>query len=186
MVTGDHRRRQRLRVAFKLMLLIALGFILVVSMNQFGGLDGGVVTGSQDEDLSQIQPGEMVTLLWQARPIIVYRRTAADIDRLMEPSTGNTNLVDPESLHSRQPDFTHKSLRSYDQQWFVAINQGTDFGCTLSLFEISSGLHLRDTCRGSIYDLAGRVLNGQYATKNISIPQYSIQGSTLILGGNEP
>ena len=185
MVAGDQLKRQRLRVALKLMLLIAVGFIVLVSMQQFSGQsDFGISGRSQVKDLSDVKPGTLISFLWEDRPVLVYRRTSDDIDRLIDPSESMSKLVDPDSKKSLQPEFAKTALRSFDREWFVAINQGTDFGCTLQLVDLPSVSLLRDTCRGSDYDLAGRVLSGHYATKNISIPQYTMEGETLILGGN--
>jgi len=45
---------------------------------------------------------------------------------------------------------------------------------------------LQDSCAGSYYDLAGRVLDDQAANRNLVIPDYFRQGSEIILGAVAP
>lgn len=185
------RRLQRLRVAFKLMLAVAFCAIVVVGFAQFGGRSITIdSTPQQRVHLGDIAQGQLVTVLWEGRPVLVYRRTLAETNALKNApgnamgsgeATEKHQLVDPDSKKSLQPAHSLNPWRSSDPEWFVAINQGTDFGCTLQLTEQQL---LVDTCRGSRYDLAGRVLKAQIATKNISVPAYTITGEVLVLGAS--
>jgi len=185
MVAGEDITRQRLRVAFKLMLLIALMFFLWVGVAQFRGAPVRIqAMPVMPIDLSEIDPGQMVTLVWEKRPVLVYRRTENDIANLERSASGDDLLLDPSSSASRQPAFARNNTRSRITDWFVAINMGSDFGCPLERVSPADGGKglFRDTCRGSQYDAAGRVLRGHYATDNLSVPDYTIEGSTLFLG----
>src|SRR5215469_16222729 len=49
-----------------------------------------------DFDLVQMQPGEQKVVAWRSRPVFIMRRTAAQLERLRQPS--DTQLLrDPNS-----------------------------------------------------------------------------------------
>lgn len=138
-------------------------------------------------DISNIEPGEIDFMTWEGRPVLVYRRSDADIVSLR---TGDSRLMDPDSARSEQPAFAKNALRSESVDYFVAIALGTGQGCTVAHVPASSESFqerpwsggFMDSCGKDRYDLAGRVYSGQYATENLKVPQYAIDGMTLILG----
>ncbi len=188
-VAAQEQHRLRLRVAAKLML--ALGFLavmyVVLSM-VFSSDESTRVVPTQRVDISRLTPGQTHIVLWEGRPVIVYRRTAADIEALQNSTAA---LDDPQSKRSRQPDWAKNSLRSREAEWFVGIGVGTDFSCPVELLPVG-GEQFKDkpwlggfvdSCRGSRYDLAGRVFESQFADRNLIVPQYRINNGILLLGG---
>ncbi len=148
-------------------------------------------TPSFKVDLSGQQPGQVRQLLWQDRPVIIPHRTAAQIAALQNSEVA---LLDRDSAKSQQPAAANNYHRSVSPTWFVAIAVGTDMGCGLAYLPETAlreqGIHsalkgaFRDQCRGSLYDLAGRVLTGQSAEKNLAVPVHRwVDGTTLWLGG---
>ncbi len=173
----DNSRRLHLRVLAKILIGIAFFVALYVVLAMvFGSNTGARKLSSQLVDLTQIKPGGFELVLWEGRPVMIYRRTAADIAVLDLP---NPTLLDPDSKASRQPNWAQNPYRSRKPEWFVAIGVGLDFSCPIKLSD--SGF--ADECRGSQYDFAGRVLRQQYADENLIVPVYTISGNTLLLGG---
>lgn len=181
-------KRQRLRVAVNLMLAVAFLVMVYVSVSSFQSntVDRPSLP-SLSVDLSEVSSSEAITVNWNDRPVIVVRRTPAEIAALAQE---NPALTDASSSSSEQPDFARVSHRSRDPQWFVAIALGTDFSCPVdrvpavpaAIMGSEGQAGLKDSCRGSYYDLAGRVLRGQYADRNLAIPPYQLSGLSLTLG----
>jgi len=130
----------------------------------------------------------MKTLLWDGRPIIIYRRSDSDIAYLQQ---ADDRLSDAASKKSKQPDWAKNATRSRESQLFVSIGVGTDFSCPLKFVPATAETFLGkpwaggfvDECRGSRYDLAGRVYQSQYATKNLIVPNYTVRDGSILLGG---
>ena len=173
---GDSTYRLYLRVLAKLMIALgAMGVVYVFVAALISGEDDENALDLMRVTISDIKLGTLRTLSWEGRPVLVYRRTPEQIASL---SRVNVALRDERSIDSQQPSMANNTLRSNDEQWFIAIALGTDYGCPLEL----KGELIVDTCRGSRYDLAGRVYTGGYADRNLVVPRYTLNedGSVLL------
>lgn len=184
----DAARRLKLRVAAKLMLYLGMAGIVFVFFSALRSGTGEVPTvPSMKVALGDMQPGEIVFITWEGRPVLAYRRTDEDVVNLR---TVDERLLDSSSTKSEQPVGMANDFRSETPDWFVAIALGTDLGCSIDHLPASDTTFqgkpwdggFADSCRKAQYDLAGRVYESQYATRNLIVPQYSISGDTLILG----
>ena len=184
----DARRRLRLRVAAKLMGYLAFAGVVYVFISAIMSGDGEVPNvPSMRVSIAALQPGQTEFMTWEGRPVLVYRRSNADVVQLR---TADERIKDPDSLSSEQPDFAQTPLRSQNIEHFVAIALGTGQGCTVEFLPQSDESFqgepwtggFMDSCGKDRYDLAGRVFDDQYAGKNLQVPQYTIEGDTLILG----
>lgn len=181
-------RRLKLRVVAKLMAYVGVAGMIYVLVSAIRSGDGDVPdVPSLKVAIGDMSRGEIRFLTWEGRPVVVYRRQNDDIRNLREP---DDRLVDPGSAKSEQPDAYVNDYRSISPDWFVAIALGTDLGCSIDYLPADripfqdgpwNGGFV-DSCRSARYDLAGRVYEGQYATRNLVVPQYSISSDTLILG----
>ena len=119
--------------------------------------------------------------------MLVYRRTDADVVALR---SGDPRIADPDSNGSQQPEFAKNWMRGQSADYFVSIALGTGQGCTVELVPPSDELFqskpwqggFMDSCGKDRFDFAGRVYEKQYASKNLQVPQYGIDGTTLVLG----
>lgn len=182
------KRRLQLRVAAKLMLYLGFAGVLYIFVSAIRTGDGEIPTvPSMRVDISQIEPGNVEFFKWENRPVLVYRRTDADIVSLR---TRNNLLQDASSFDSQQPDKFVNNFRSESPDWFVAIALGTGQGCTVELIVADDNLFqerawpggFMDSCGQDRYDFSGRVYKDQYASRNLVVPPYSIDGETLVLG----
>lgn len=184
----DRRKRLRLRVMAKLMIYLGAAAVVFIIASAIMSGDGEVPNvPTMRVDISQLESGKVEFLTWEGRPVLVYRRTDADVVNLR---TADSRLRDPDSLKSEQPVFAKNDTRSADLELFVAIALGTGQGCTVELMsgmdEIFQGKPWQggfmDSCGKDRYDLAGRVYDRQYASENLRVPQYTIEGSVVVLG----
>jgi ubiquinol-cytochrome c reductase iron-sulfur subunit len=182
----SEQKRLYLRVTSKLMslvFLLGLTYVFLLSLPSSPEHRGGTLR----VDLGGLQPGAVERLNWENKRILVYRRKELDITSREKLTPF---LLDPRSHHSSQPAFAENTYRSLDPRWFVALDYGTDLNCQLDV--VGAGEPgpegvlwqggWRDRCRGSWYDDAGRVYKHQRALRNLSVPDYRIEGTTLILG----
>lgn len=184
----DAQRRLRLRVVAKMMMYLALAGIAYVFISALSSGDSEVpeVPGLR-VNIGALQPGEVEFLTWEGRPVLVYRRSDQDIVALR---SSDPRLEDPQSLRSEQPDDFQNAWRSPVPEYFVAIALGTGQGCNMVYLPAQSDQFQQqpwaggfmDSCGKDRFDLAGRVYEKQYASENLKVPQYTIEGTTLILG----
>jgi ubiquinol-cytochrome c reductase iron-sulfur subunit len=60
--------------------------------------------GPFDVDLSQVQTGQQITLVWRSKPIFIVNRTKAALDSLQNPELV-ARLSDPNSVQLQQPPY---------------------------------------------------------------------------------
>jgi ubiquinol-cytochrome c reductase iron-sulfur subunit len=168
-------RRLGLRVLAKLLAwsgvaVVAYAFLAFVFLPE-----GDQVVPQLEVDLSIIAPGEAWFGEWRGQKIVVLHRNEAQLAALAPDDA----LYDPASRLSLQPSEMRNRHRSREPAWFVAIAHGTDLSCPVRFVppEEAGDWHggFIDVCRGSRYDLAGRVLNGQPAKRNLAVPPYRIE-----------
>ena len=184
----DIQRRLRLRVAAKMMGYLAFAGMVYVFISALMSGDGEVPSvPSLRVDISGMQAGDAQFLTWEGRPVLIYRRSNADVVTLRST---DERIRDPDSARSTQPEFAQNAWRSQEPDYFVAIALGTGQGCTVEVVpaggEIFQGQAWQggfmDSCGKDRFDLAGRVFDGQYASENLQVPQYTLQDQMLVLG----
>lgn len=171
------------------MLLMAFVTVAYVVLSVLLSSDKSTrVIPTQIVDISGLRAGDSQIVLWSGRPVLVYRRTEAELAQLQ---INDDRLVDSGSNKSRQPSWAKNVNRSREPEWFVAIAVGTDFSCPIRVLPAAAEIFkdkpwaggFVDDCRGSRYDQAGRVYRGQYADENLIVPDYVRKADVLILGG---
>lgn len=126
-----------------------------------------------------IKPGEQLTVIWRGKPVWVLHRTEHEIRELSSPAL-QSELRDPDSSESQQPDYARNTNRSRRPEYFVCIASCTHLGCVPQLLGDeepgSAGGKPRAgyfcPCHGSKFDLAGRVFRGVPAPTNLVVPPY--------------
>ena len=142
-------------------------------------------------DVSKLEPGQMVILVWRKQPIYVVRRSDAAVQRL---AANDSRLKDPKSADSDQPAYAQNEMRSRRADLLVVVATCTHLGCLPKQhFEPGDAEISADwpggffcPCHGSKFDLAGRVMSGSPASTNLRIPPYSFKNeSTLVIGQDD-
>jgi ubiquinol-cytochrome c reductase iron-sulfur subunit len=150
--------------------------------------------GPVDIDLSQIQPGQQIVVLWSARPVFVVHRPKEALDALQTPAH-LALLADPNSTVRQQPDYATNWSRSAKPEFLVLVGVCTHLGCIPKFWPQPSPTEPAPNwpggyfcpCHGSKYDLAGRVFLGVPAPYNLPVPPYHFANDkTLRVGENPP
>lgn len=144
-----------------------------------------------EADISQLAPGEMMTVEWRGKPVWILRRTP---EMLASLETTEAKVSDPESKESLQPDYTQNKHRSINPEYLVTVGICTHLGCSPSeKFKpgADSGMGadwnggFLCPCHGSQFDLAGRVFKSMPAPTNLEIPPHKYLADTKILVGED-
>jgi ubiquinol-cytochrome c reductase iron-sulfur subunit len=139
-------------------------------------------------DVSHLQPGQQITVMWRGKPVWVIRRTEKMLAALRKP---NPELRDPDSRVPQQPAYATNAYRSIKPEYLVLIGVCTHLSCT-PLYEPIP--HASDPawrggfycpCHGSSFDLAGRVVKHVPAPVNLEVPPYRFVSAHLIEIGEE-
>jgi len=120
-------------------------------------------------DISSINPGKTITVLWRGKPIFIRRRTKEEIQ-----TAENTKLED---LKDPQKD----QDRVKKAEWLVMMGVCTHLGC-VPLGDKGDFNGWFCPCHGSHYDTSGRIRKGPAPT-NLEIPKYEfVDNNTIKIG----
>ena len=129
---------------------------------------------STEVDLSPIEEGQSLTVMWRGKPIFIRHRTNEEIEAAS--ATDVTSLVHKASDESRVKN----------PKWLIVVGVCTHLGC------VPLGQKLTDSkgeyngwycpCHGSHYDTSGRIRKGP-APLNMEIPKYEfVNANTIKIG----
>lgn len=131
--------------------------------------DAGVIaTGSTEVDLSNIKPGDSITVMWRGQPVFITHRTPEQIKEAQS--------VDLSSLKDPEPD--ENRVQKGQEKWLVTIAVCTHLGCVPTIGKGEFGGSLCP-CHGSQYDSSQRIRKGP-APKNLPVPPYTFLSDTKI------
>jgi ubiquinol-cytochrome c reductase iron-sulfur subunit len=128
---------------------------------------------STEVDLSPIEEGQSITVMWRGKPVFVRHRTQKEIEE--------ARAVDLSDLRDAQPDT--ERVKEGQEKWLVMVGICTHLGC------VPSGQKDTDVkgdyngwfcpCHGSHYDSSGRIRKGPAPT-NMAVPDYEFTSETTI------
>jgi ubiquinol-cytochrome c reductase iron-sulfur subunit len=192
----DSLRRLQLRVAVKLMLLVTVAtvlYILLASTDKPEESPEGIAPLQIALD-REAMAGTLQRIRWGGGNLLLIRRNSPLLASL---AANEAELLDPHSGSARQPAGLSNPGRARHPEWFLAFDRGSDMGCPLRW--VAAGAAdaplqpwpggLRDNCRGSWYDAAGRVFRNQEAKRNLDIPPYRLLRENLLevgINGDNP
>lgn len=174
--------RVRLRVAIKGMSLVAaLAIVYVFGAAFFSAEKRESSPDAMSVGVSQLNPGESLKVNWDGRPILIHRRTQAEIDWLSQAQGG---LADAASSRSVQPSWARNAYRSKTPEWFVGLAVREDKACTIEVDEARSEGGFISPCDEVRFDAAGRIFAGQIngPVNNIRVPAYDVADGLILLG----
>lgn len=185
----DTEKRRFLTQAATVVGAVGAGFLSVPFISSMKPSAKAEALGAPVEvDISKIEPGQRIVVLWRGKPVWLLRRTP---EALAELSELTNKLRDPRSDESEQPESSHNEFRAIKPDIFVAIGVCTHLGCSpLYRPEIAPADLGPDwkggffcPCHGSSFDLAGRVYKGVPAPTNLAIPPYRYLADNRIMVG---
>lgn len=185
----DRGRRQLLTVATTLTGAIGVAFAAAPFLASWKPSARAKALGAPVEiDISRLEPGAMLRIVWRGTPVYVVRRTPGMIASL----AGNDALLsDPLSDKSRQPAYAKNAERARNAEYFVVLGVCTHLGCAPQSHFAPGDPEIGPDwpggffcpCHGSKFDASGRVFKGVPAPTNLEVPPYAFADSKHILIG---
>lgn len=149
---------------------------------------------SVEVDISELKPGEKLTVEWRGKPVWIIKRTPEQVAELPK---NDALLADPNSLRKPDeftPQYARNEHRSIKPEIMVAVGICTHLGCSPSdKFTPGPQPSLPDTwpggflcaCHGSTFDLAGRVYKNKPAPDNLEVPPHMYLADNRLLIGED-
>jgi ubiquinol-cytochrome c reductase iron-sulfur subunit len=188
----DQSKRQFLTTALTVVGAVGTGYLAVPFLAQMQPSAKAMAAGAPVEvDLSKMEPGQLIRVAWRGKPVWILNRTSEVLETL---KTLDSELRDPLSQESIQPESSKNPARSIKPEIFVAVGLCTHLGCSPTYRPEIAPHDLGENwkggffcpCHGSWFDLAGRVYRGVPAPTNLEIPPYRyITDTQLIIGEEE-
>jgi len=129
---------------------------------------------STEYDISALEPGQSVTILWRGKPVFIRHRTEPEIEAARADDAAELRDAQADGDRVQRPEF------------LVVLGVCTHLGC------VPLGTKAGDPrgdfggwfcpCHGSHYDTAGRIRKGP-APANLEVPEYTfLDESTIKIG----
>ena len=124
---------------------------------------------STEVDVSEVSPGQSITVLWRGKPVFIKRRTEEEISKARDVDL--KELKDPENDEDR----------AKNPEWLVMLGVCTHLGC-VPLGDKGEYGGWFCPCHGSHYDTSGRIRKGPAPT-NMEVPKYEfVNNNTIKIG----
>lgn len=162
---------------------VATGAAVWPLVNQMNASSDVRALASIRVDVSMVDQGTQLTVLWQGKPVFIRARTDAEIEAARD--TPLTDLIDTDARNDNlampaDASDEHRAL-SEDGVWLVQMGICTHLGC-VPLGEDGDFGGWYCPCHGSHYDTSGRIRKGP-APQNLHIPVAKfVDDSTIELG----
>ena len=121
---------------------------------------------STEVDVSGVEGGQSITVLWRGKPVFIRRRTSEEIAKAKDVNLDD--LPHPETDEDR----------AKNPEWLVMLGVCTHLGC-VPLGDKGEYGGWFCPCHGSHYDTSGRIRKGPAPT-NMEVPKYEFVNSNTI------
>jgi ubiquinol-cytochrome c reductase iron-sulfur subunit len=177
LVAGDGvRRRDFINIAAVSAAGVGAVATLIPLVSQMSASADVLAASTTDVDLSQVEEGQGITVVFRSQPLFVRHLTAKEIAEADAVSV--SSLRDPQTLSERTKDGK--------KQWLVTMGVCTHLGCVP--MGITGDQNRGEyggyfcPCHGSHYDTAARIRKGP-APRNLDVPDYAFTTDTAIKVG---
>ena len=143
----------------------AFAFALGSSLNPAADV---LANAASEVDVSAIEPGQSVRILWRGKPVFIRRRTEKEIAEAKKDN--EASMPDPQVDADR--------VLEGKAEWLVVLGICTHLGCVPLVNKGDFGGWFCP-CHGSHYDTSGRIRKGPAPT-NLAVPPYEFVSDSVI------
>ena len=149
---------------------VGVGAVIWPMIDQMNPDKAQQALATTEVDISNIEPGKSITVLWRGKPVFIKRRTPEEI--------AEAKKVDIKDLKHPEKD----EDRVKKEEWLVMLGICTHLGCV----PLGDGAGEFNgwfcPCHGSHYDTSGRIRKGP-APENLAVPKaVFVDDTTIKLG----
>jgi len=145
---------------------VGIGATIWPLIDQMNPDSSAKALATTEVDVSSVELGKTITVLWRGKPIFIRRRTKEEIEE--------ASAVDLKDLKDPEKD----EDRAKNPEWLVMVGVCTHLGC-VPLGEKGEYNGWFCPSHGSHYDTSGRVRKGP-APSNLEIPKYKFIDNNII------
>ena len=145
---------------------VGIGATIWPLIDQMNPDSSAKALATTEVNVSSVELGKTITVLWRGKPIFIRRRTKEEIEE--------ASAVDLKDLKDPEKD----EDRAKNPEWLVMVGVCTHLGC-IPLGEKGEYNGWFCPCHGSHYDTSGRVRKGP-APNNLEIPKYEFVDNNII------
>ncbi|MBH1964225.1 MAG: ubiquinol-cytochrome c reductase iron-sulfur subunit [Comamonadaceae bacterium] len=173
---------------------VGAGFAAVPFVSSIQPSEKAKAAGAAVEvDISNIKPGDKMTVEWRGKPVWILRRTPEMLATLKKT---DPEVADPKSLRTAYPtpEYAQNEWRSIKEEYLVVVGICTHLGCSpVDRLQTGPQPSLPDNweggffcpCHGSTFDMAGRVFKNKPAPDNLEVPPYMYLSDAKMLIGED-
>jgi len=145
-------------------------------------------------DISNLRPGEKMTVEWRGKPVWVVRRTEEQVASLQKTEPLVADPFSKRNPAELTPEYARNVPRSIKPEVFVCVGICSHLGCSpVDKFTPGAQPSLPDDwqggflcpCHGSTFDMAGRVFKNKPAPDNLEVPRHMYVSDTVLLIGED-
>ena len=163
------KRREFLFTASYAVEAVGVGAVVWPLIDQMNPDASVKALASTEVDISSVQPGQSLTVLWRGKPVFIKRRTDQEIQKAREVSLNDLKHPEKDEDRVQKPE------------WLVMLGVCTHLGC-VPLTDKGDYNGWFCPCHGSHYDTSGRIRKGPAPT-NMEIPEYKfVDAKTIKIG----
>ncbi len=186
--TQEPTRRDFLYIATGAVTAVGAAAVLWPFIDQMNPDASVQALASIEVDITSVEVGQSLTVMWRGKPVFIRHRTEAEIEEanavpigdLPDPIARNANLpADAEATDANRVFATGEAEPRLE--WLLMVGVCTHLGC-VPLGEQGDYDGWFCPCHGSHYDSAGRIRKGP-APRNLDVPEYEFVSDTLIRVG---
>jgi len=162
---------------------------IVPMVHQMNPAANVLALATKEVDLSAVEVGQAIKVMWQGKPVFIRRRTpqeiadgeAVSMRELKDDVARNPNISG--NVEATDANRVTPAGGQARPEWLVVVGVCTHLGCIP--LGTSQGEVRGDyagwfcPCHGSHYDIAGRIRKGP-APENLPIPPYQFLSETQI------
>mgnify|MGYP003324621675 CR=1 FL=1 len=154
------KRRDFLFTATYAIGAVGVGAVIWPMIDQMNPDASVKALASTEVDVSAVNPGKTITVLWRGKPVFIRRRTPEEI--------AEARAVNLDDLPDPQKD--EERVKEGKDEWLVMLGVCTHLGC-VPLNDKGDYNGWFCPCHGSHYDTSGRIRKGPAPT-NLPVPPY--------------
>lgn len=169
----DGTRRDFLYLTAAAFGAVGAGSVAWPFVHQMNPAADTLALSTTEVDLSPIEEGQAITVMWRGKPVFIRHRTKEEIEKAI--ADNSADLRDPETDEER--------TKKGHEKWLVMVGICTHLGC------VPLGQKNADVkgeydgwfcpCHGSHYDTSGRIRKGPAPT-NLAVPEYTFLNDTTV------
>ena len=183
MQEAETTRRDFIHILAGATTVVGVAGVLAPLISQMNPDASVLALSTKEVDLSALEVGQAIKVMWQGKPVFIRRRTAEEIRTVEE-----TPIADLKDPVARNDNLAGKvdaedANRVIRPEYIVVVGVCTHLGCVP--LGTSQGEVRGDfggwfcPCHGSHYDNSGRIRKGP-APQNLEVPKYEFVTDTSI------